>query len=264
MDLQVDVFELMSSQETRQWLLVLLLLSVFALLSWRIKLGIGREAGFSALRAIAQLLLLASVILFIFEKNDALLVLMALFVMTMFGAYTASRRSGVGGAFLPSLASIGTASLAVLGITVVCGGLSTDAIMLIPLGGMVVGNCMNVSSLAMNRLNGEVMSNYSIIEASIALGCDNSKALEPYRLKGIRSSLIPVVDNLKTLGVVWIPGLMAGLLLAGASPYDAARLQLLLFSMIILASLISSILSTSWLRDAVLIEASKKIEKSDV
>ena len=145
------------------------------------------------------------------------------------GALTAGRRSSVAGAFLSTLAAIGISSFSVLGITVAGGGLSTEAIILIPLGGMLVGNSMNVCSLAIDRLAGDVKSNYSLVEAAIALGCNNAQALEPYRIKSIRSSLIPVLDNMKTLGIVWIPGLMAGLLLAGESPFDAARLQLLLF-----------------------------------
>ena len=261
--MQIDVIGLLEQQDFRQWILVVFLISVFALLSWYARVGVGREAGLAAFRAVVQILLLASVILIIFESEDAILVLAALAVMVMFGAFTAGRRAGVEGAFVPSLVAIGISSLAVLGITVTGGGLSTDAIMLIPLGGMLVGNCMNVCSLSIDRLAGDVKSNYALIEATLALGCNNAQALEPYRIQSIRSSLIPVLDNLKTLGVVWIPGLMAGLLLAGESPFDAARLQLLLFSMIILASLISSLISTKLLEDAVLIKSMVEMMKNE-
>ena len=71
------------------------------------------------------------------------------------------------------------------------------------------------------------MSNKTIF-ATLALGATSTEAAAPIVRKSLRSGMITLIDSTKTTGVVFFPGTMVGSLLAGASPTDAVRLQLIL------------------------------------
>jgi putative ABC transport system permease protein len=66
------------------------------------------------------------------------------------------------------------------------------------------------------------------VEATLALGAPAREALRPVLRRSLRSGLIPLIDSTKTTGLVFFPGTMVGMLLAGAAPVDAVRLQLVL------------------------------------
>jgi putative ABC transport system permease protein len=99
---------------------------------------------------------------------------------------------------------------------------------LVPVGGMVVGNSMTAAAVALNRLGDEVRGSAARIEATLALGATATQAMLPVLRRSLRSALIPLIDSTKTTGIVFFPGTMVGTLLAGASPVDAVRLQLIL------------------------------------
>jgi putative ABC transport system permease protein len=99
---------------------------------------------------------------------------------------------------------------------------------LVPVGGMVVGNSMTAAAVALNRLGDEVRSSAARIEATLALGATATQAMLPVLRRSLRSAMIPLIDSTKTTGIVFFPGTMVGTLLAGASPTDAVRLQLIL------------------------------------
>ena len=100
---------------------------------------------------------------------------------------------------------------------------------LVPVGGMVVGNAMTAAAVALNRLGDDM-------RASGARGSRRRWRSAPRRRRrrcpvvrsSLRSGMIPLVDSTKTTGLIFFPGTMVGMLLAGADPVDAVRLQLVL------------------------------------
>jgi len=72
--------------------------------------------------------------------------------------------------------------------------------------------------LALNRFRGEIEAHVGQIEAGLALGAPPSTIIERYVTTTVRASIIPAVDTLRALGIVFIPGLASGMLLAGANP----------------------------------------------
>jgi putative ABC transport system permease protein len=98
----------------------------------------------------------------------------------------------------------------------------------VPVGGMVVGNAMTAAAVALNRLGDEVRSSDRQIEATLALGATPTQAMLPIIRRSLRSAMIPLIDATKTTGLIFFPGTMVGMLLAGAEPIDAVRLQLIL------------------------------------
>jgi putative ABC transport system permease protein len=127
---------------------------------------------------------------------------------------------------------------------VIIGALPMKGEYVITLGGMVIGNTMNINSWTLDRLRGEVTNQTARIEAALALGARYDQAVAPMVRRSIRSALIPNVDNMKTLGLVWIPGLMAGMVLAGADPMQAAVFQIVIFCMLLASATICAMLST--------------------
>jgi putative ABC transport system permease protein len=92
----------------------------------------------------------------------------------------------------------------------------------------VVGNAMTAAAVSLNRLGDEVRASSGQIEATLALGATATQAMLPTIRRSLRSGMIPLIDATKTTGLIFFPGTMVGMLLAGAEPVDAVRLQLIL------------------------------------
>ena len=86
------------------------------------------------------------------------------------------------------------------------------------------------------------------IETALALGATPTATIRSYSETSIHSSLIPAIDNLRSLGIVWIPGLMTGMLLSGAKPMYAAIYQFVVIAMILASSGLTSLLSTTMIQ----------------
>lgn len=218
---------------------------LLALLSRRLRLRLERDITNSSIRGFVQILLMASIILIVFEMDILALNLFVLGGMIVLASrITATRSIGLPDNDIISFQSILAGSSTIIILMLLLGALPPEAHYLIPLGGMVIGNCMNVTSLALDRLKGEVRNDRLRIEAYLALGSSWQDAIRPAIRKSIRASLIPNIDSMNTLGLIWIPGLMSGMLIAGTDPYVAASLQLLIITMILGASMIASVLGT--------------------
>jgi putative ABC transport system permease protein len=92
---------------------------------------------------------------------------------------------------------------------------------------------MNVASLVMTRLRDDLASHRREVEARLSLGQTAREAAGPWHRAAIRSGMLPIVDNTKVVGLVALPGAMTGMLLAGASPFDSIKLQLVVMYMIL-------------------------------
>ena len=80
-------------------------------------------------------------------------------------------------------------------------------------------------------------------EAVLALGAPPERVISDYVTTSVRASLIPMVDALKSLGLVYIHGMMSGMILAGANPIYAALYQFVIMGMLFAASGLTSMLS---------------------
>jgi putative ABC transport system permease protein len=113
---------------------------------------------------------------------------------------------------------------------------------LIPVSGMVIGNSMVVSSLLLNRMKELSESMREEILVSLSLGASSRQASSHLLKRAIRSGMIPTIDSLKTVGLVQLPGMMTGLIIAGANPIEAVRYQLLIMFSFTASSALTSIL----------------------
>jgi putative ABC transport system permease protein len=224
--------------------LVLVAIAI-AISLWR-QADLERDIAIATVRSIVQLTLVGYAIKLIFEADTIWLVLALLSVMVLFGALTArSRAKNVPGAFWPLLIALAIAAASTLGLVVALGVFEPTPRYLVPVGGMVIGNAMTASAVALNRLGDEVGDSRARIEATLALGATAREAALPIVRRALRSGMITLVDSTKTTGLIFFPGTMVGMLLAGASPTDAVRLQLILLYTLLGSVAIAGLLATT-------------------
>jgi putative ABC transport system permease protein len=193
----------------------LALVTVAALVSVWQRAELERDIAVATIRSFIQLTAIGYVIKLIFDENRLVFVIALIAAMVVFGAFTARRRARhVPNAFWPLLIALALAGTTTLALVVALGVFKAQARYLVPVGGMVIGN--DVSEAAPR------------IEATLALGATTSQAIRPILRRSLRSGMIPLIDSTKTTGLIFFPGTMVGMLLAGAAPIDAVRLQLIL------------------------------------
>jgi len=204
------------------------------------------DIALAALRAFVQLTAIGFVINAIFKSDRLVWVFVLVGVMVVVGAFTARHRArSVPGAFWPLLIALALAGTATLGLIVALGVFDPKPRFLVPVGGMVIGNAMTASAVALNRLGDEMNDARARIEATLALGATSREAAAPIVRRALRSGMITLVDQTKTTGLIFFPGTMVGMLLAGASPTDAVRLQLILLYTLLGSVAIAGLVSTS-------------------
>jgi putative ABC transport system permease protein len=212
---------------------------------WR-DADIERDIGIAVIRSLIQLTAIGYVIKLIFDQDQVVFVLVFLAVGVLFGALTArGRAKRVPGSFVPLLIALSVAAAATLGLVVALGIFKAQPRYLIPVGGMVIGNAMTASAVALNRLGDEMSDGRSRIEATLALGATAREAAAPTLRRALRSGMITLVDQTKTTGLIFFPGTMVGMLLAGASPTNAVRLQLILLYTLLGSVAIAAVIATS-------------------
>jgi putative ABC transport system permease protein len=103
---------------------------------------------------------------------------------------------------------------------------------LIPLLGMLLGNTMNGIAISLDNLTRYAWEGRGRIEARLLLGADWSTAVAEIRRESLRSGLIPIINAMSTAGIVSLPGMMTGQILAGSPPMEAAKYQILIMFLI--------------------------------
>jgi len=203
-------------------------------------LELERELGEAFVRGFIQVLAMGALIgvLFSIPLTFSAVVLAA---MVGYAAWESRKRGdGVPRAFRVSLVGIALGASVTITTMVAAGAIESTVRNLVPVGGMIIANAMKTNSLALDRFKGEIESNREGIEALLAVGVPPQAAVSEHVTQSVRASLIPVVDAMRTLGLVYIPGMMAGMILGGANPIYAAEYQFVIMGMIFAAGGLTS------------------------
>ncbi len=223
----------------------LALVALAAAISFWWKADLERDIGVAAIRSLIQLTAIGYAIELIFDADSIWLVFVLLAVMVLFGALTArNRATKVPAPFGPLLTALALAGATTLGLVVALGIFDPTPRYLVPVGGMVIGNAMTAAAVALNRLGDEIGDSRDRIEATLALGATAREAAMPTVRRALRSGMIALVDSTKTTGLIFFPGTMVGMLLAGADPTDAVRLQLILLYALLGSVAIAALVAT--------------------
>lgn len=209
-------------------------------LSYVRDLQLERELGGAFARGFVQVLAMGALIgvLFSIPLSFSAVVPTA---MVGYAAWESRKRGdGVPGAFRVSLSAIALGASVVIVTMLAVGAIESTVRNLVPVGGMIIANAMKPNSLALDRFKSEIEGNRAEIEALLGIGVPPRAAVAEHVTESVRASLIPVVDSMRTLGLVYIPGMMAGMILGGAYSIYAAEYQFVIMGMIFAAGGLTS------------------------
>ncbi|WP_344468247.1 ABC transporter permease [Kitasatospora kazusensis] len=201
----------------------LLGLGAVAAAGWGL-LGHGRAVLRAVVRAVVQLGVVALVITWVVGS----LWTSALFVLVMFAVAvrTAGRRMTDGPDWVWAAAPIGLGILPVLALLLATGLLPRHGISIIPVAGILIGGALSATSLAGRRALDELRQRRGEVEAALALGFEDRDARLEICRTAAATSLVPALDQTRTVGLVTLPGAFVGMLLGGATPVQAGAVQL--------------------------------------
>jgi putative ABC transport system permease protein len=212
------------------------LIVVSAAVSLLLRLGLERRLSVAAVRTLVQLLLIGLVLRWLFrEGRPYMLVVMAL--MTVIAAHAAVTRCDrrYRGIVLDSILSIWVSAWCITVVAVV-GVVQPRPWHLpqywIPLLGMILHNTLNGVSLGLDRLTSEVTGRRDEIETLLALGATRWEAARTPVQQAVRTGMIPTVNTMMVVGLVSLPGMMTGQLLAGVDPLQAVMYQIVIMFLI--------------------------------
>ena len=234
----------------------LALASVFiiatAILIARLKLGITRQYLFAAARAAGQLLFLGFVLAWIFQLDSALPVLGVIAFMTGVAAFTVARRNPSAPRSILPIAFVvllGVAFVIVMIVANVIIGIDPwfDPRYFIPLAGLILGNAMSGVAIALERMFNDLDTRTDEIRSLVALGATPWECARSSIRDALRAGIIPNINTLAAIGLVFIPGIMSGQVLAGINPAVAAPYQIIVSFMISAADCACSTTVVLWM-----------------
>ncbi len=208
-------------------------------LSIALQLGIARRMIIAAVRMVAQLTLVGLVLKALFSVASPALTALAIVFMVLFAGREAMARQERHFKGWWSY-GMGTASMMVAGTIVTMFALTTqispdpwyDPRYAIPIMGMVLGNTMNGVSIGLDRMVAGAVQQKAAIEARLMLGADIREAMQTLVRTALRAGLIPTINGMSAAGLVSLPGMMTGQILAGVAPVEAVKYQILILFLI--------------------------------
>ena len=229
-------------------LMATVLIAMAVIVSYQQKMRLELEILHSALRAVVQLVVVGYVLHFIFGADHPLFTGGVLLVMLISAAVNGGKRGeGITHASWIAGVSIGIGAVITLAILLGANVLSFTPYQMIPVGGMVMSGAMVAVGLCFRQITTSFKSRQQEIQIKLALGATPMQACKAILRAALIFSLQPTIDSAKTLGIVSLPGMMTGLILAGMSPMEAIKYQIIVifmsFSTISIAIAIAGYLS---------------------
>ncbi|KPK40033.1 MAG: ABC transporter permease [Gammaproteobacteria bacterium SG8_47] len=211
------------------------LVVTLAATSYRLRLGVERDLIIATARTFIQLLLIGMVLKVLFENTNLLWVsLMAAVMLAAAGREVMVRQQrrflgwwGYGLGTMSMFISSFTVTLLVL-FTIIGAEPWYTPQYAIPLLGMMLGNTMNGVALGLDRLTQSAWQQRAVIESRLMLGDDSNTAIGEIAREATRIGMIPIINAMAAAGIVSLPGMMTGQILAGAPPLEAVKYQILI------------------------------------
>jgi putative ABC transport system permease protein len=208
-------------------------------LSLALRLKLEKQLAIATVRMVLQLVLVGYVLTFLFAAVSLLWTALAAFTMVLFASREIVARQK---RRLPGIWSYGLGA----GCTLLAAGTVTIFSLLtelrpdpwyhpryaLPVLGMILGNTMTGISLGLDVLTNGLVRERAAVEACLALGATRYQALLPVLRDAMRSGLMPTINAMAAIGLVSLPGMMTGQILAGVEPIDAVKYQLLIMFLI--------------------------------
>lgn len=213
----------------------LILVAFAAAVSLWQRLGLQAQLVWAAARALVQLLLVGGALTLLFEPGRSVWWSWAWVAAMVAYAGDLARRRAPEVPRLGPLAIAAFAAAAVITLGVIFGlrVFPLQARTLVPVAGMMIGNSMTATVLVARRLVDELRDKRDEVEARLALGLPSRQAAAPYLRTALRSAISPQIETTKATGLVFLPGAMTGLILAGVHPVQAVLVQAVVMFLIL-------------------------------
>lgn len=225
------------------------LLVVVGGLSFALRLGLGNRIAIAALRTVLQLSLLGLALKWVFEARQMWIILAMVASMIINASIAAVRRTSrryrgiwISGLFAVTISTVFT-TIVIMSFVVPVRPWY-EARYLIPLVGMILGNALTGLSLCLDRLMNDLDHNRAEVEYWLSLGATAWEACRPHIREAVRTGMIPILNSMTVVGIVSIPGMLTGQVLAGAPPEQAIRYQIVVMFMVAAATTLAAVIIT--------------------
>jgi len=236
-----------------------LLAIILALAARRRHIHVEWETVIALIRGLAQIVAVGFILVLMLKGPQWTSAFMLSAMVLAAGATSARRTKTIPGSFAVSFWSILLGSGSVIAVMTWAGVIDGAITSIVPVGSMIIANAMNTNALALERFRSEVESHIGEIESALALGAAPELSVSIEVERSFSASLIPALNNLRSLGLVWIPGLMAGMVLSGSSPLYAAIYQFVVIAMIFGSSGLTALIGTSLIRKRIFTPAEQLV-----
>lgn len=220
----------------------LVLISI--LFSYSQKLKLEKDTIIGVVRAIVQLTIVGYLLNYIFGLKNPIFTTLLLLFMTFNAALNASKRGKeIKNGLLISFISIGGGATITLSILLLSGAIKYEAYQVVPISGMIIGNSMVALGLCYRQLTSDFKNKRQEVETKLSLGADTLPSSIEIIRNSIKTGMVPTIDSTKTLGIVSLPGMMTGLILAGTPPVEAIKYQIMVTFMLLSTTSIASFIA---------------------
>lgn len=212
-----------------------------------LQLDLHRDILWGTIRTVSQLFIIGYILRFIFQLTSPWPVLLVFTIMILFAARIIGGRVKIKEIpfMIPTAVSM---LISYLLVTIVVTGVIIKAepwyepIYFIPLGGMIVGNSMNAIAITLERLYGDLKKQRQMIEMYLSLGAGYREASADIIRNAIGAGMIPSINSMMGVGIVFLPGMMTGQIIAGADPLISVKYQIVVMLMLVGSTALGSIL----------------------
>ncbi len=236
---------------------------IVLVITGRFKLGLRKDIAIGLARGLVQIVAVGFLLTLIFSASLWISLPVITFMIGAAGVMTSRRIKDIPKALGISLLGITAGSGLVILVMTFLGVIQQDLTSIIPIGSMMVFGAMNANALMLERFRSEIQSHTGQIEAALSLGAPPEVVIEPYVRRAVTAAMIPKINGLQSLGIVWIPGAMSGMLLSGANPAYAGFYQFVVSGSIFITAGITVLISVVLARRQVFSEAEQLLLRSE-
>lgn len=231
-----------------QMLLLYSLCLLPGILLWLMGLSLNRDITISILRMSLQLALVGVYLKTLFQLNDPWLNGLWILIMLLVADFSILRRAGLKPGYFALATFIAIAvsvlfSTAFLVILVIQPTHFYDARYIVPLAGMILGNCLQGNVIALERFYSTLRKNENEYATFLMLGATRWEAVRPFFREAIKAALNPTIASMGTMGLVSLPGMMTGQILGGSDPSLAVKYQIAIMICIFTSTTLAAILN---------------------
>jgi putative ABC transport system permease protein len=230
--------------DTKSLFLASILILIPIYISYREKLGLQKDILVSVFRAVVQLALIGYVLEFIFGLSNPIFTV-GLVIVMIFNASlnTKSRGDAIKKVVRISFVSMTITTAITMTVLILSGAIDFVPNQVIPVAGMVVSSAMVAIGLGYSSLNSSFRIRRAEVEVKLSLGSGIKEASREILRDSVKLAILPSIDSAKTLGIVSLPGMMTGLILAGVSPLVAIKFQVMVTFMILSSSSLATLMA---------------------